>query len=57
MHRPQRSPRGDGGWYDDDEERSPWRVILYIDRDSDPLQQQAPSGCGFAADFAYSSDD
>lgn len=28
------------GWYDDDEEQSPWRVILYVDRDSDPLQQQ-----------------
>ncbi|MDQ4143733.1 MAG: DUF1326 domain-containing protein [Actinomycetota bacterium] len=31
------------GWYDDDEPRSPWRVILYVDSRADDAQREALS--------------
>ena len=31
------------GWYDDDEPRSPWRVILYVDSRADEAQREALS--------------
>ena len=31
------------GWYDDDEPRSPWRVILYVDSTADDAQRDALS--------------
>lgn len=29
------------GWYSDDEDGFPWRVILYVDQGNDPSQQDA----------------